>query len=124
VETYDVIAVILGVMFKLRKLDTQSCDASQQPANVAPEDFALWQRQTVAAYTPGMYASFFRVVFHFGYVRYAAHHPLSPLSFGRIALLVDLIWLVSVITTFIRANAARELRRKLGIVLEKPAPTR
>jgi hypothetical protein len=124
VDQYDIIAVILGVMFTLRKLDTQSRDASQQPPSVVPEDFTRWQRQTVAAYTPGMYASFFRVIFHFGYIRYAAHHPLSPQAFGRVALLVDLIWLVSVVTTFIRANAARELRRKLGIVLEKAAPTR
>ena len=122
-DQYDIIAVILGVMFTLRKLDTQSRNASQQ-AGVSPDDFALWQRQTVAAYAPGMYASFFRVIFHFGYIRYTAHHPLSPLSFGRIALLVDLIWLISVATTFIRANAARKLRRKLGIVLEKAAPTR
>jgi hypothetical protein len=123
VDQYDIIAVILGVMFTLRKLDTQSRDASQQP-NVDPDDFTRWQRQTVAAYAPGMYASFFRVIFHFGYIRYAAHHPLSPLAFGRVALLVDLIWLIATITTFIRANAARELRRKLGIVLEKPAPSR
>ena len=122
-DQYDIIAVILGVMFTLRKLDTQSRDASQQP-NVPPEDFARWQRQTTSAYAPGMYASFFRVIFHFGYIRYAAHHPLSPQAFGRVALLVDLIWLVSVVTTFIRANAARELRRKLGIVLDKTAPTR
>jgi hypothetical protein len=123
VDQYDIIAVILGVMFTLRKLDTQSRDATQQP-NVPAEDFVRWQRQTVAAYKPGMYASFFRVIFHFGYIRYAHHHPLSPLSFGRIALLVDVIWLVSVATTFLRANAARELRRKLGILLDKPAPTR
>jgi hypothetical protein len=123
VDQYDILAVILGVMFTLRKLDTQSRNATQQP-NVPAEDFTHWQRQTVAAYAPGMYASFFRVIFHFGYIRYAAHHPLSPQSFRRVALLVDLIWLVATITTFIRANAARELRRKLGIVLEKPAPTR
>jgi hypothetical protein len=123
VDQYDIVAVILGVMFTLRKLDTQSREASQQPS-VSAEDFERWQRQTVAAYTPGMYASFFRVIFHFGYIRYAAHHPLNPLTFGRIALLVDVIWLASVITTFVRANAAGGLRRKLGIVLEKPARTR
>jgi uncharacterized membrane protein len=109
VDQYDIVAVILGVMFTLRKLDTQSRAASQQPS-VSAEDFERWQRQTVAAYTPGMYASFFRVLFHFGYIRYAAHHPLNPLTFGRIALLVDLIWLASVITTFVRANAAGDGR--------------
>jgi hypothetical protein len=123
VDQYDIIAVILGVMFTLRKLDTQSRNTAQQPGVVA-EDFERWQRQTAAAYAPGAYASFFRVLFHFGYIRYTAHHPLGPLTFGRIALLVDLIWLVCVVTTLLRAHWARELRKKLGIVLEKPQPTR
>jgi hypothetical protein len=123
VDQYDIIAVFLGVWFTLRKLDTQSREASQQPS-VSPDDFAGWQRQTVAAYTPAMYASFFRVIFHFGYMRYAAHHPLDPLTFGRVALLVDVIWFVSVVTTLYRAHTARELGRKLGIELQKPSPTR
>ena len=122
-DSYDIIAVLFGVWFTLRKLDTQSRDAAQQPA-ISSDDFSRWQRQTVAAYTPGIYASFFRVIFHFGYIRYAAHHPLSPLTFGRVALLVDVIWLVSVVTTLVRANAARKLRQELGIVLEKPVDTR
>lgn len=123
VDQYDIIAVILGVMFTLRKLDTQSRNAEQQPG-VDPEDFRRWQRQTVAAYAPGAYASFARVLFHFFYIRYAAHHPLSPLAFARVALLVDLVWLVSTISTLLRAHWARELRKKLGIVLEKPQRAR
>ncbi len=122
-DQYDIIAVILGVMFTLRKLDTQSRDASQQP-NVSADDFARWQRQTIAAYVPGSYACFFRVIFHFGYIRYAAHHPLSPRAFSRVALLVDLVWLIATITTFVRAHRARELRAKLGIVLDRPTPKR
>lgn len=122
-DQYDIVAVILGVMFTLRKLDTQSRNAAQHP-NVAEADFERWQRQTARAYAPGAYASFFRVIFHFGFMRYAAHHPLSPTAFRRVALLVDLIWLVSTVSTLIRAHFARELRKKLGIVLEKPQPTR
>ncbi|HEX3775386.1 MAG TPA: hypothetical protein VHV51_13035 [Polyangiaceae bacterium] len=123
-DQYDIVAVFLGVWFTLRKLDTQAREASQQPSSVASEDFERWQRQTVAAYTPGMSASFFRVLFHLGYMRYVAHHPLEPLTFARIALLVDVIWLVSVVTTLYRAHASRELARKLGIVMQKIAPTR
>jgi hypothetical protein len=123
VDQYDIIAVIAGVMFTLRKLDTQSRNAAQQP-NIAPEDFERWQRQAASAYAPGAYASFFRVLFHFGYVRYATHHPLSPLTFGRIAMLVDVVWIVSVISSLVRAHYANKLRKQLGIVLEKPQPTR
>ena len=122
-DQYDIIAVILGVMFTLRKLDTQSRNAAQHPG-VAVEDFERWQRQTAAAYAPGAYASFFRVIFHFGYMAYAKHHPLPPLTFGRIALLVDALWLVCTVSTLIRAHFAREQRKKLGIVLERPQPTR
>ena len=122
-DQYDIIAVILGVMFMLRKLDSQSRNAAQQP-HVAPEDFERWQRQSVSAYAPGAYASFFRVLFHFGYVRYATHHPLSPITFGRIALLVDFVWLVSVVSTLVRAHHSNKLRKQLGIVLDKPQPTR
>jgi hypothetical protein len=123
VDQYDIIAVIVGVMFTLRKLDTQSRNAGQHPG-VDPEDFLRWQRQSAAAYAPGAYASFLRVVFHFFYIRYAAHHPLSPTAFRRVALLVDLVWLIATISTLVRAHYARELRKKLGIVLEKPQPTR
>jgi len=123
VDQYDIIAVILGVMFTLRKLDTQSRSAAQHPG-VNEDDFLRWQRQTASAYAPGAYASFARVVFHFLYIRYAGHHPLSPMAFARVALLVDLGWLVATISTLVRAHWARELRKKLGIVLEKPQPSR
>jgi hypothetical protein len=123
VDQYDIIAVIVGVMFTLRKLDTQSRNAAQYP-NVPAEDFLRWQRRSAAAYAPGAYASFFRVVFHFGFIRYTAHHPLPPLTFGRVALLVDALWFVSTVYTLINAHLAREMRIKLGISLDKPQPTR
>ena len=122
-DQYDIIAVIVGVMFTMRKLDTQSRNATQSP-NVAAEDFERWQRRSAAAYAPGAYASFFRVVFHFGFIRYTAHHQLNPMTFARVALLVDALWLVCVVYTLINAHLARELRKKLGISLDKPQPTR
>jgi hypothetical protein len=122
VDQYDIIAVIVGVMFTLRKLDTQSRSAAQSP-NVAPEDFERWQRRSAAAYAPGAYASFFRVVFHFAFIRYTAHHALAPMTFARVALLVDALWLGCVIYTLVNAHFAREMRKKLGISLEKPQRT-
>lgn len=123
VDQYDIIAVIVGVMFTMRKLDTQSRNASQSP-NVDPEDFLRWQRRSAAAYAPGAYASFFRVLFHFAFMRYAAHHPLPPLTFARVALLVDALWLGCTIYTLVNAHFAREMRKKLGISLDKPQLTR
>jgi len=123
VDQYDIIAVIVGVMFTLRKLDTQSRTAAQYP-HVDAEDFLRWQRRSAAAYAPGAYASFFRVLFHFGFMRYTASHQLAPLTFARVALLVDALWLVCVVYTLINAHFAREMRKKLGITLDKPQPPR
>jgi hypothetical protein len=123
VDQYDIIAVIVGVMFTMRKLDTQSRNPTQSP-NVDPEDFLRWQRRSAAAYAPGAYASFFRVLFHFGFMRYAVHHPLPPLTFARVALLVDALWVGCTIYTLVNAHFAREMRKKLGISLDKPQPTR
>lgn len=123
IDQFDVIAVIVGVMFTIRKLDTQSRKPEQQPG-IDPDDFRAWQKHGAAAYAPGAYASFFRVVFHVGFVRYQTSHPLSMQTYARIGLLVDALWLACVITTLYRAYRSRELQRKLGIVLEKPQPTR
>ena len=122
-DQYDIIAVILGVIFTLRKLDTQSRKPEQFP-NVTSEDFLRWQQKTVKAYTPGAYASFFRVIFHLGFMRYVAVHPLTPRAFARVALLVDLVWLIATVSTLFRAHRARGLRDKLGIRLERPEPMR
>lgn len=122
-DQFDIVAVILGVMFTLRKLDTQSRTAAQSP-NVPAEDFERWQRRSAAAFAPGAYASFFRVLFHFGFVRYAASHPLPPLAFQKVAACVDVLWVVCVVYTLINAHFSRELRKKLGISLDKPQPTR
>jgi hypothetical protein len=35
-----------------------------------------------------------------------------------------LVWLIATTSTLVRAHYARELRKKLGIVLDKPQPTR
>ena len=123
VDQYDIIAVILGVMFTLRKLDTQSRNAAQHPG-VDPEDFLGWQRQTASAYAPGAYASFAREILHVFFIFYLKHHPLSPKAYAHVGLMVDFVWLVSVVSTLIRAHWARELRKKLGIDLERPQPTR
>ena len=71
---------------------------------------------------PGIYGSFFREVFHFGFVWYVKRHTISPESYRHIGLLVDAGWFVSVIVTLVLAHLARELARKLAISLNRPQP--
>ncbi len=69
-----------------------------------------------AAFSGGLcaraYASFFRVIFHFGFIRYTANHQLAPMTFARVALLVDALWLICVVYTLVNAHFAREMRKK------------
>ena len=123
VDQFDIVAVLTGVMFTMRKLDAQSRHASQYP-NVPAEDFESWQRQTASAYSPGAFASFFRELFHFSFVWYVSHHPLPAVSFRHIGLLVDAMWIICVVTTLVLAHFARERARKLSISLDRPQPTR
>ncbi|MES1173697.1 MAG: hypothetical protein ABUL62_05155 [Myxococcales bacterium] len=122
-DSFDIVAVLLGVMFTIRKLDAQSRSAAQHP-EVTLENFERWQRQTASAYVPGIYASFFREVFHFGFLWFVRRNPISPESFRHIGLLVDATWFVSVVATLVLAHFAREQARKLGISLNRPPPTR
>ncbi len=122
-DPFDAVAVITGVMFTIRKLDAQSRSAAQHP-NVALEDFESWQRQTASAYAPGIYGSFFREVFHFGFVWYVKRHTISPESYRHIGLIVDATWFVCVVCTLALAHFARERARKLAISLDRPQPTR
>jgi hypothetical protein len=122
-DPFDAVAVITGVMFTIRKLDAQSRKATDHP-NVLLEDFERWQRQTASAYVPGIYGSFFREVFHFGFAWYVKGHAISPESYRHIGLLVDATWFVSVVVTLVLAHFAREAAKKLAISLNRPEPSR
>ena len=41
-----------------------------------------------------------------------------------ISRVVDAVWLICVVYTLINAHFAREMRKKLGISLDKPQPQR
>jgi hypothetical protein len=120
-DPYDIVAVILGVMFTLRKLDVRARHAEQHPG-VAPDDFERWQRMAHAAYSIGSYACLFRILFHFGFARYATQHALAPLFAARVGVVADGIWVAALVTGFVKARSARLLRQRLGIVLDRPSP--
>jgi len=122
---YGVIAIVLGILFMIAKLDTQGRKASDF-AHVPTQDFEHWRNWTTSIYRWGAGACFLRVLFQQGWAYYVSRQtftgPGVPASLRYPALLVDVLWLGLVAATFIRAGRARALRRELGIVLSPMTP--
>jgi len=119
-DSFDIIAVMLGIWLTVRKLDAKSHDPAKHPS-IARADFERWQRAAARAYGIGSYGCFFRELFHFGFMRYAAKHHLTQASYARAGFLVDVTWWVSLLACFWLARQANQLRKELGAELERRA---
>jgi hypothetical protein len=122
---YGVIAILLGILFMVAKLDAQGRKASDF-AHVPQPEFERWRAYTASIYRLGAGACFLRVLFQQGWAYYVSRQtftgPAVPASLRYPALLVDVLWLAVVAATFIRAGRARAMRRQLGIVLSPMTP--
>jgi hypothetical protein len=120
-DHFDVLAIIFGVMFQLRKLDAKMRDPADQP-NVPSAEFERWKRAATSAYGIGSAVCFLRVVVHFAWVLYVNRHHVSWELFRAVGLGTDIIWLSGMGLALWRARSARKLRDQLGIALRRPAP--
>jgi tetratricopeptide (TPR) repeat protein len=115
VDVLDIVAIILGVLFTIRKLDAQKRASGEFP-HVAREDFQNWQEQEVATYGTAVMACFGKVFADWGFVFFFA----SDLPFRTTQLIgavIDLSWFAVMILTFLRSRSLVKLRTRLRIVL-------
>lgn len=115
-DALDVLAVIFGVLFTVRKLDVSRREAQDFPG-VDPGAFESWRRRESAVYTLGSLACVLKVVLDAGFLLTVAPH----LEFGGVRVIgatIDLLWAALVIVTLVRGSKARQERRRLGIVLQ------
>jgi hypothetical protein len=121
----DIVAILLGILFTIAKLDAQGRKAEAFP-HVPPAEFERWRVWTTSIYRVGSTLCFARVVFHQGWAIYLGQHPVqgpaAPRSLMVPAMIMDALFLGAVVSTFFRASRARKLRRELGIVLQPLTP--
>ena len=121
----DIVAILLGIMFTIAKLDAQG-RRSENFAHVPPAEFERWRDWTTSIYRLASTVCFARVVFHQGWAIYLSRHPVTapaaPKSLVLPALAMDVLFLGVLAATFIRSSRARKLRRELGIVLAPLTP--
>jgi hypothetical protein len=115
----DVIALVLGILFTIRKLDIRRREPAQFP-RVDPSAFARWKRTELSAYTIGSFASFAKIVVDFGF-RIAAERAGLDWDVVRVVgASIFIGWVAAVIFAAVRAGAGRRMRTELGIDLTQP----
>lgn len=115
-DVLDLLAVIVGVLHTVRKLDVMKRRAEDYPA-VPPADFADWQERERAAYALGSWACFLKVVLDPALLVLAPRLELSMTLVRGLGATIDIGWALVVILAMVRANRARRLRSELGIEL-------
>ena len=119
-DFFDIVAILLGIMFTIAKLDAQGRKPGDF-AHVPEAEFERWRLWTASIYRLGMTVCFLRVLFHQGWAIWLSRQvittPAAPRSLMYPALAMDFIFVGVVVATFVRGGRARALRRALGIVL-------
>jgi hypothetical protein len=121
----DIVALLLGIMFTIAKLDAQGRQAASFP-HVPEARFEHWRQWTVSIFRLGSAVCFARVLFHQGWMLYMRRHPVvgpaAPKSMMVLGMAMDALFLGVLVSTFFRSSRARALRRELGIVLTPLSP--
>lgn len=115
IDVFDIVAVILGVIFTIRKLDAQRRQPEEFP-HVNREEFLAWRSQETRVYFLGMMACFSKVL-----AKVLIAQLLAPrLPYPTLRWLgagVDLSWLVLIVITMVGAFRMGRRKLQLRIVL-------
>jgi tetratricopeptide (TPR) repeat protein len=115
VDAFDIVAIILGVLFTVRKLDAKRRSHKEFP-HVPPQDFEAWQVKEVSVYSAAVLACFGKVFADWGFVYFFA--PGMPDAVVRkIGATIDLSWMAVMLITFVRTYQLTQLKSRLRIVL-------
>lgn len=115
VDAFDIVAIILGVLFTIRKLDAQRRLNKEFP-HVLPEDFEAWQRLERSVYQAAIVACFGKVLVDWSFVLFfAGGLPLRTVR--AVGATIDLSWFLVMLVTFFRTHGLAKLRAQHRIVL-------
>lgn len=114
-DVFDIVAIILGVLFTIRKLDAQR----REPEEFSHVDRALflsWRAKETRLYAVGMIACFAKVLAKLVIVTFVSDR-VSYSALRAMGATVDLSWVVLVIFTLVGGYRLALLRTRLRIVL-------
>jgi len=118
-DFFGLLALILGVLYTVRKLDIRQREAEQFPS-VAREDFERWKSKQLGAYNLASTACFFKVL-----VDLCLVIGYKTIGWGAVRIIgatVFVLWVAALIVALATSQAARKLRADLGIDLDVRRP--
>lgn len=114
-DVFDIVAIILGVLFTIRKLDAQRREP-EEFSHVDRSAFLSWRTKETRLYAIGMIACFAKVLAKLAIFAFLSkridYSVLRPLG-----ATIDLSWVVLVTLTLIGGYRLALLRTRLRIVL-------
>ncbi len=122
-DPFDLIALVLGILFSLRQMDISLRQKAQYP-EVSEEDFKRWHALARGAYRLGGTACFGKILFDvaFSFLLRRGLRPPFAVQFG-IGVAVTLACAVLIAVAVWRSRRAHALARELGIELRRQAPS-
>jgi tetratricopeptide (TPR) repeat protein len=115
VDVLDIVAIILGVLFTIRKLDAQR-RTPQEFSHVEPLAFNVWQRKEVSVYGAAMFASFGKVFADWGFLYFFAE-GLPFRTTVAVGATIDISWILVMVLTVVRSRQLLKLRTLHRIIL-------
>ena len=123
-DPFDLIALILGILFSLRQMDIAQRQKANYPA-VSEPDFKRWHESARRAYRLGATACFGKILFDIVFaflLRRGVRPPFAVQLTVGVGVTVACAVLVGI--AIWRSRRAHELARQLGIELQPQAPSR
>ena len=115
VDAFDIVAIILGVLFTIRKLDAQR-RLHKEFSHVSPKDFEHWQRLETSVYQAAMMACFAKVLADWVFVYFFAGGLPVP-TVRAVGATIDVSWFAVMLVTLYRTRGLAKLRAQHRIVL-------
>jgi hypothetical protein len=121
-DFFGLLAVILGIIYTVRKLDVRRREPSEFPA-VAPADFARWKAKELFAYNLASAACFLKVMVDV--TLYFSQRSIAWNTVRIIGATAFFAWVGALVASLLLGSSARKLRAELGIDLRshEPPPT-
>jgi len=114
-QLFDLLALILGILFSLRQMDVSMRQKDRYP-NVSEADFTRWRDQARSNYRLGAGACFGKILFDIVFA-FLLNHGL-PMPFAvklTLGLSVVVLWMLGVGVAVWRTQRSHALARELGI---------
>jgi len=118
-----VVALILGILFTLRKLDVQKRQPEDFP-RVDAAAFERWKALEGGAYSLGSAACFLQIIVDYAFRWWANRVTLDWTAVRIVGGGIFAAWVIALMVAALRGASGRKLREELGIVLREGAAPR